>query len=139
MLPRRRPDRRSGRYLTLLLMFLATGCYTHYRAPGAVGKVIDAETGKPVRGACITRAAIPPPAFFEGLPAVTAIADKAGAFNLPPASRTQIPFMSLRNPESLTGSFNVAADGYATNQLQGTATSRTFWRVELGRILLRKP
>jgi len=130
------------RHLTapsLLLMFFVTGCYTHYRAPGAVGRVVDAETRSPVRGARITRAAVAPPAYFEGFPAVTAVADKTGAFDLPPDSRTQIRFMYLRNPESLSGSFLVSADGYATNELHGTATSRTFWRAQLGKILLQRP
>ena len=122
-----------------LLLTLTTGCYTHYRAPGAVGRVVDSETGSPVRGARITRPAIPPPAFFEGLPAVTALTDKSGAFILPPASRTQILFRQLPNPESLSGSFIVSADGYATNELHGIATSRTFWRAELGKILLLRP
>jgi hypothetical protein len=124
--------------LTLLLMFLATGCYTHYRAPGAVGKIVDARTGAPVRGARITRSAMSPPAYFMELPAATAVADKTGAFDLPPDSRTQIRFMYLHNPESLAGSFIISADGYATNELHGTATSRTFWRAQLGKILLQR-
>jgi len=125
--------------LSLLLMFLASGCYTHYRAPGAVGKVVDAETGLPVRGARITRSAISPPAYFQKLPAATVIADKTGAFDLPPNSRTQIRFMYLHNAESLSASFMASADGYATNDFHGTATSRTFWRVQLGKILLQRP
>jgi len=116
--------------VSLLLMFVATGCYTHYRAPGAVGKVVDAQSGAPVRGVRITR---------PGLPAATVPTDKAGAFDLSPDSRTQIRFMYLRNPESLTGSFLVSADGYATNELHGMATSRTFWRVQLGKIALQRP
>jgi hypothetical protein len=124
--------------LTLLLMFLATGCYTHYRAPGAVGKIVDAGTGAAVRGARITRSAISPPAYFMELPAVTVVTDNTGTFDLLPDSRTQIRFMYLRNPESLAGSFIISADGYATNELHGTATSRTFWRVQLGKILLQR-
>jgi len=125
--------------LPFLLIFLATGCYTHYRAPGAVGRVIDAETGTPVRGARVIRPAIPPPVFFERLSAATAVTDKTGAFNLPPDSHTQIRFMYVRNPESLSGLFVVSADGYATNELHGTATSHTFWRAHLGKILLERP
>ena len=125
--------------LPLLLMLLATGCYTHYRAPGAVGVVVDAKTGVPVRRARITRPATAPPASVEGVPAAAAVTDKTGAFNLPPDFRTQIRFMFLRNAESLSGSFIVSADGYATNELHGTGTSRTFWRAQLGKISLQKP
>jgi len=130
---------RRLRALPLLLIFLAAGCYTHYRAPGAVGKVIDAETGSPVRGARITRSAVTPPAYLQGLPVATVVADKTGAFDLPPDFITQIRFMYLHNAESLSSSFIVSADGYATNQLHGTATSRTFWRAQLGKILLQRP
>jgi hypothetical protein len=43
-----------------LILILAPGCYTYYRAPGAVGRVVDAQTGAPVRGAqsrcpCLSR------------------------------------------------------------------------------------
>ena len=122
-----------------ILLLLATGCYTHYRAPGAAGRIVDAQTGAPVRGARVTRLAVSPPAYFDGLPAVTVSSDKTGAFDLPPDSRTQIRFMYLRNAESLSGSFTVSADGYATNELHGTAAERTFWRAELGKILLERP
>lgn len=122
-----------------LLLTLTMGCYTHYRAPGAVGRVVDAQTSAPVRGARVTRLAISPPAYFEGVPAATLTTDKSGTFDLPPDSRTQFRFMYLRNSESLSGSFTVSADGYVTNELHGTATSRTFWRVQLGKILLERP
>lgn len=129
------------RHLIAIAFFLlfATGCYTHYRAPGAAGRIVDAQTGAPVRGARVTRLAVSPPAYFEGLPAVSVSTDKTGAFDLPPDSRTQICFMDLRNPETLSGSFTVSADGYTTNELRGTATSHTFWRAELGKILLQRP
>ena len=45
--------------------------------------------------------------------------------------------MRVRNPESLPGSFFVSADGYATNELHGMATSHTFWRAQLGKICYR--
>ena len=133
--------------MLLLLATCATGCYTNVRAPGATGRVIDATTGLPVRGARITRPTVPegfswsqrvyvPPG---GLPAVTISSDKRGDFDLSPALHTQIAFLYRVNPYSITGSFFVSADGYATNELHGVATSRTSWRAELGQILLRKP
>ena len=132
--------------LLLLAVPLFTGClYTYTQAPGATGKVVDAETGAPVRAAQITRPrirgglgvqiGIP----LEGLPAETVSTDKGGQFNLPPALHTQIKFMYLHNPTNISGHFLVSADGYTTNEVQGTATSRTFWRADLGRILLKKP
>jgi hypothetical protein len=122
--------------LPFLLMF-ASGCYTSYHAPGAAGRGVDAQTGASVRGARVTRHAMTN--FFDVVPAATVTSDKTGAFDLPPDSRTQFRFMYLRNPESLPGSFSVSADGYATNELHGMGTSRTFWRAELGKILLQRP
>lgn len=130
--------------LLLPLTFLLTGCYTTIQAPGAVGNVVDAATGAPVRGAHIARPfvsgglggrmGLPP----EGLPAITVLTDKSGRFNLPPATHTQIAFMILRNPESMSGSFTISADGYSTNELQGIATASAHWRVNLGQVFLKK-
>jgi hypothetical protein len=131
--------RRVFASLPLLLILLATGCYTSYKAPGAVGRVVDAETGAPIRGARVTRPAIKPPSFFDGVAAASAVTDKTGTFNLPPASDTQILFMVLPNPESLESAFIVSAEGYVTNELHGSATSRTLWRVQLGKTLLGRP
>src|SRR2546422_7218470 len=118
----------------LPLVLLLTGCYTYTQAPGAVGKVIDADTGAPVLGARITRpfiagglgATIGVP--VEGLPAVTISTDKSGRFDLAPATHTQIAFMYLHNPASISSSFVISADGYVTNELHGVATSRSLWR-----------
>ena len=125
----------------LPLAFLVTGCYTYTQAPGAVGKVVDADTGAPVRAARITRPFIARGLGVpsEGLPSVTVLSDKSGRFDLAPATHTQIAFMYLHNPESLPGSFVISADGYITNELHGGATSRRLWRVDLGRVLLKKP
>jgi len=134
------------RLLKLLvpLACLLTGCYTNIHAPGAVGRVVDADTGAPVRGACITRpsiaagfvggAFVPP----EGIPTTTVSSDKSGRFDLAPATQTTIRFMYLHNPKSISGSFIVSADGYATNELHGVAMSH-LWRVDLGRVLLSRP
>ena len=129
----------------LLSVFLLTGCYTYTQAPGAIGKVIDSETGAPIRDARITRPSVASGVEggmgipSQGLPAATVSSDKSGRFNLPPATHTQIAFMHLKNPRSISGSFIVTADGYATNQLHGVATSRSLWRVELERVLLSRP
>src|SRR6267378_4027059 len=49
---------RIGAFLLVTTLFL-TGCYTYTQAPGAVGKVVDADTGAPVLRAQITRPQIP--------------------------------------------------------------------------------
>jgi len=132
-----------------LLLFL-TGCYTYIQAPGAVGRVVDADTGKPVRDARITRPPLIPGQSvggkelfvpFGGVPATTISSDKSGRFNLAPATHTQIRFMYLRNPKGAIypSSFLISAEGYATNELHGIATSHTLWRVDLGKVLLKKP
>jgi hypothetical protein len=134
--------------LLLPLPLIVAGCYTYTQAPGAIGKVVEADTGAPVRGALITRPYIDgsfmpsnPPKWMgvppEGLPGVTALSDKGGHFDLPPTTRTQGPFeMQLRNPKEISQSFVVSAAGYVPIKLQGSAGSRTRWRVDLGRVLL---
>lgn len=127
-------------FLPCLLLFLNTGCYTRYYSPGAVGQIVDAQTGAPVRVARVTRPALPHPVLSsDGVTEKTVKTDPSGKFDLPPASRAQLRFMYLRNPDSISGSFLVTADGYATNSLTGTATARTLWRVKLGKVELQKP
>jgi hypothetical protein len=133
--------------MLLLLATCVTGCYTNVRAPGVTGRVIDTTTGLPVKGACITRPAVPGGYSFSqqvylppgGLPAVTILSDKHGNFDLSPALHTQFAFMYHPNPYSINGAFLISAEGYATNELHGVATSRTSWRVEVGKVLLSKP
>jgi hypothetical protein len=135
---------RMNRFKICFLLALCgslTGCYTFTEAPGAVGRVVDADTGRPVRGAHITRLPVEGfPIHFppEGLPATAVISDSRGHFNLPPATHAQIAIMYLHNPKSMTGSFFVAADGYETNTLNGLATSRSFWRADLGKVELKR-
>lgn len=135
--------------IRLLVVFplLLTGCYTNVQAPGAVGMVVDADTGLPVRHARITRPFIarePAPRVInllvpsEGIPATTVSSDKNGHFNLAPETHTVIRFMYLHNPKTVSGSFVISADGYATNELHGS-TSHRLWCVDLGKVLLKKP
>src|SRR5439155_8730047 len=130
--------------MLLLVSCFTTGCYTCVLAPGAVGKVVDADTGTPVRVARVTRPdirrgvearIIVPP---EGVPIATTLTGKNGSFDLPPVLKTVIAFMYLRNPDKMAGSFAVSADRYATNELHGFASSRTRWRVRLGEVPLKK-
>lgn len=130
--------------LPLLLTFFLTGCYTNILAPGAVGKVVDAETGAPVRGAQITRPMVEQGFVggvfvLERLPAASVLSDKSGGFNFAPATYTRLAFLHLHNPGAIGGSFVVSADGYTTNELDGVATAHNLWRVELGTVLLKRP
>jgi hypothetical protein len=134
--------------LTLPLLVTAlflTGCYTYTQAPGATGKVIDAAMGQPICAAEVTRPRVAgsiggrPGVPSEALPAATVTTDRNGRFNLPPAMQTQIAFMYLHNPPSISGMFLVTAPGYGTNEVEGVATSRGFWRADLGLVALKKP
>ena len=145
-----------SKLLLFLMCFLTGGCTcTYTQAPGAVGKVVDADTGTPVRGANITRLSVAPyfprltegsqsqawqpPAPPQGLPAVTVPANKNGSFNLPPdLYTTLIPAMHSPNPAKTSGSFVVIANGYVTNDLHGFATAHDRWRVHFGRVPLKK-
>jgi hypothetical protein len=133
---------RLGTLILPLICCFTTGCYTFTDAPGATGKVIDSETGSLVRGAKITRVYLPgewadrPGVESDGLLAATALSDKYGSFNLPPALHTQIAFMYLRNLDKLNGDFVVSADGYGASRLHGVASSHTRWRVRLGQVSL---
>ncbi len=149
--------------LLLLPMALClTGCYTTIYAPGATGRVLDADTGRPVRHARVIRAMIKSedtastgatndsPQFGgepdlqprrwppEDSPAAMVVTDERGEFNLPPDARTAIAFLYLHNATGTAGSFVITADGYGTNRMSGIASSKTLWRVELGKVLLKK-
>jgi len=145
-----------SKLLLFLMCFLTGGCTcTYTQAPGAVGKVVDADTGTPVRGANITRLSVAPyfprltegsqsqawqpPAPPQGLPSVTVQSNKDGSFNLQPDFYTALMLeMHSANPEKLSGSFLVIANGYVTNDLHGFATAHDRWRVHFGRVPLKK-
>lgn len=114
-----------------------SGCYTTIYAPGAVGKVVDADTGKPIAGANLTRKASVV-SFWKSIPAASVSANKKGSINLPPVSETQFALKNLPNPENLTGSFSISAKGYTTNEIKGITNSGERWRVRLKTIELKK-
>jgi hypothetical protein len=132
------------------LPLILAGCSTYTEAPGAKGKVVEADTGTPIRGALVTRpyidgafvpgdpkwrTGVPP----EGVPAATVLSDTGGHFDLPPATRTQSPFiMQFHNPKEISESFVISAAGHNPLKVHGVATSRTFWRVDLGRVTLER-
>jgi hypothetical protein len=142
----------GGRWMKAIRMVLVllmaplflTGCYTYTQAPGAKGIVVDAATGKPLRGAEVTRPFVAgglsgtPGVPSEGLPPATVTADRNGRFNLPPAMHTQIMFMYLHNPPSISGTFDITAPGYSTNHVEGTVRSSGLWRADLREVPLKK-
>jgi hypothetical protein len=138
------PTTRFGALL-ITLALCATGCTTHIKA-GARGNIFDAATGLPIQGARITRPYIPeayPGARWDvppgGSPALTVISDRHGKFDLPPYHRTDFTLVSHLKPHGADGHFEIAADGYETKVISGRATAQTSWRVEAGKVLLKKP
>jgi hypothetical protein len=129
--------------LFVVLTISITGCSTAHitqvAIPGAVGRVIDATTGTPVKGARITRPYMHGRGWKE--PAVTVTSNKSGDFDLAPASYFKQTF-TTRIINIRMASFIISADGYATNEVRGVvndaATSDTLWQVNLGQVSLTK-
>ena len=126
-----------SRYHTLLLIMLMPGCVSYIQTPGAIGVIVDAQTGKPIRGAKVTRPAVnrnwnvP-----QGLPEMTATTSRYGRFHF--SSKRDSNFLLSFNttPDLFTCTFAIHADGYVTTNITGYASSNTMWRVDLGRIKL---
>jgi hypothetical protein len=123
----------------------ATSCTTHIKA-GARGDIVDAVTGLRVQGARVTRPYFPevyPGAHWDvppgGLPALTVISDLHGHFDLPPYRRSAFTLVSHLKPHAADGRFEIAADGYEPRVISGRATSQTSWRIEAGKVSLKKP
>ena len=125
-------------FITLALC--VTGCSTTI-VPGAKGVIFDASTGLPVQDARVTRPAHPGGYLIPkgGLPALTVVSDGHGRFDLPPYRHTVFTLVSELKPRWADGSFEIAADGYEARVISGRATSRTSWRIEAGKVLLKKP
>ena len=130
---------RFGAMLIALALVL-TGCSTTIVA-GARGDVFDATTGLPVQDATVTRPHISGGYLIPkgGLPALTVVPDRHGHFDLPPYRHTVFTLVSELKPQAADGSFKIAAAGYETRVISGRATSRTSWRIEAQKVLLKKP
>jgi hypothetical protein len=130
--------------LLAMIAVCAVGCTT-YVAPGAKGRVVDAATGQPIPNARVTRLFIPPTEFpmpgrFPGFPAVTAVSEKSGEFNLAPRYHRcpTTPRLGEVMPMSGEIPFIVSAEGYATYEVQGPGDATNSYRVQLGEIRLTK-
>src|SRR5437868_4213907 len=124
----------------LLVLLLWTGCTTYVQAPSTIGRVFDAGTGKPIRGARVTR---PPmnPDFLnlpQGLPETTVKTDRFGRFRMPGARGSFFLFQLHSTHETFTITYRVEADGYRAMKVTGFASSNTLWRVELEHIKLTR-
>jgi hypothetical protein len=121
------------------------------RAPGAFGRVVDAETGQPVWRATIVREiSAPAPRtngtinllrpFQAGDLGAVVYSGRNGFFAVPPARRLEFDFFlpgeRLVQPDPVSAVFLVSSAGYATNWLQGAATKTNGWRVDLESIEL---
>ena len=130
------------RFAAILFVFAlcVTGCSTTIVA-GAKGDVVDASTGLPVQDARVTRPRVSGGYLIPkgGLPALTVVSDRHGYFDLPPYRHTVFTLVSELEPHGADGSFEIAADGYETKVISGRATAQTSWRVEAGKVLLKKP
>jgi hypothetical protein len=140
------------------LAIAATGCVNVPRAPGATGWVVDADTGNPVWQATVLRLADRPPS-----PATNATASlkhvfrdreefaaavytsRDGSFTMHPASALEltrlVPGLAGEKSPVLTATFQIIAEGYATNQFEVVATRTNHWRKDLQTIELisKKP
>jgi hypothetical protein len=123
-------------YFSLLLL---TGCVSYIQAPGAIGRVIDAETGRPIRGAKITRPAAKRSWNTpQGLPQTTVTTGRFGRFRVPVERESQF-FLSLHTtPEIFTPTFSVVADGYVSTNITSIASSNSHWNVDLGQVRLTR-
>ena len=114
-------------YLLLLPLLPAmTGCAGYMRAPGAMGRVVDAESGTPIHHAKVTRAAITPKEEpDQGLPEMSVTTGRYGRFRFPEA-RYRWQLINLFGPQpNFTSTFSVAAAGYENTNITATASSNT--------------
>ncbi|HEY5914614.1 MAG TPA: hypothetical protein VJA21_28830 [Verrucomicrobiae bacterium] len=119
----------------LALLLITTGCVSYIQAPEAIGRVYDAETGQPLRGARVTRSAMNQSWYLpQGLPEKTVTTGRYGRFRVPEARGWDLLLHLHETPESFTAGYRIDADGYTGTNVTGFANSNTLWRVELGHI-----
>ena len=123
-------------YLSLLLL---AGCSTFLQAPGAIGMLVDADRGKPIRGAKITRPAVKRSWNVpQGLPELTVTTGRFGRFHIPVERESEFLLSFHTTPAAFTPTFTVVADGYVTTNITVTVSSNTHWRTDLGRVRLTR-
>jgi hypothetical protein len=123
----------------LLLLPFATGCVSYIQAPAAVGRVFDAESGQPIHGATVTRAAMNQSwSLPQGLPEKRVTTGLYGRFHMPEARAWDFLLQLHETPEPLTATYRIDATGYRGTNATGFASSNTLWRVEMGHINLTR-
>ncbi len=116
-----------------------TGCVSYIQAPEAMGRVVEAESGKPIHGAMVTRASIRSSwRIPHGLPEKTVQTSRVGRFRFAAVRGSDCLLNLHGNPEVFTVAFRVDAPGYTGTNITGIASSNSLWRVELGRIPLKR-
>jgi len=121
------------------MLLLWTGCTTYIQTPRTIGRVFDAETSKPIRGAKITRSSTSPSWNLpQGLPETTVTTDRFGRFRMAGARSSEWLLQFHSTPELFTITYSVDADGYRGTNITGFASSNTLWRVELEQIRLTR-
>jgi hypothetical protein len=128
--------RRLAFYLSTVLL---TGCGTYIQAPGAIGKLVDADTGVPIRGAQVIRPALDRSwDVLRGLPEKRVMTGRFGRFHVP-VEREWWFFVSFHGtPATFAPTFTVIAEGYVTTNITVTVSSNTYWSADLGRVRLRR-
>lgn len=125
--------------LVYLSVMLLAGCSTYIQAPEAVGRIVDAETGMPIRDARVTRPAVRRSwSVPQGLPELTAATDRFGRFHIPVERELEFLYSLSTTPATFTPTFTVVADGYVTTNITVTVSSNTHWRVDLRRVGLTR-
>jgi len=130
---------RMSRYLVLLLLVFMPGCVSYIQSPEALGVVVDAQTGKPIRGATVTRPAISRSWNVpQGLPEITVMTGRYGRFHFSVKRDSNFLLALNETPYFFACTFAIRARGYVTTNITGCASSNTLWRVDLGRIKLNR-
>jgi len=130
---------RMPRYLLLLALVLVAGCVSYIQRPEAIGVVIDAETGNPIRGAEVTCPEVARSWNVpEGLPEIRLTTGRYGRFRFPAKRDSNFLLSFNTTPEMFTSTFTIQAGGYIGTNITGHASSNTLWRFDLGRIRLER-
>jgi hypothetical protein len=125
------------RYLVLLPLVFIAGCVSYIQRPEAIGVVVDAETGNPIRGAKVTCPAVARSWNVpKGFPEITVTTGRYGRFRFPAKGDSNFLLSFNTTPKMFTSTFTIQADGFMATNITGHASSNTLWRFEFGRIRL---
>jgi len=125
------------RLIIPLALLTVTGCVSYVQAPSTIGRVLDAQTGKPIRGAMVTRPSVAPSWNTpHGLPAKKATTSRFGRFRISADRESDFLLHSHETPEAFTVTYKITAEGYQGTNVTGVADANVLWRIDLGSIRL---